>query len=124
MSHTYLTFKAGTDSWRTLLDNNNTSKYLEKLSHAATVYVLFDSGEAFEMEAGKIIKASLWQSEVIPDWASQTLSRGSDILMRAFEHVGDTLILRVRDIALEYERYGCADPSPELLDALRLAEAK
>lgn len=124
MSHGTLRYKAGTDPWRRMPDNSQTSRYLEKLSYAATVYVLFDSGEAWQLETGIILKMSLWSSEVIPDWAAQTLKLGSDILLRSFEHVGDSLILRIRDIALYCEYYGCSDATPHLLDALRQAEVR
>jgi hypothetical protein len=67
MSHTTIRIKAGNDAWRELPDNENSQKYAERLSHAATVYVLFDSGEAWELECGKIVKSSLFSHEVIPD---------------------------------------------------------
>jgi hypothetical protein len=67
MSHTTIRIKAGNDPWRELSDNENSQKYAERLSHAATVFVLFDSGEAWELEAGKIVKSSLFSHEVIPD---------------------------------------------------------
>lgn len=67
MSHTTIKIKAGNDAWRELSDNENSQKYLEKLSFSATLYVLFDSGEAWEVECGKIVKSSLFSHEVIPD---------------------------------------------------------
>jgi hypothetical protein len=66
MTHETLRFKAGNDPWRRLPDNENSQKYLEKLSHAANVFVLFDSGEAWELECGKIVSSSPFSSAVIP----------------------------------------------------------
>lgn len=47
MSHETLRLKPGNDPWRRLPDTAATESYLKKLSHAATVLVLLDSGEAW-----------------------------------------------------------------------------
>lgn len=66
MMHETLKIKSGKDDWRELPDNENTEKYAMKLSFAATVFVLFDSGEAWELDCGKIVRSGPFASNIIP----------------------------------------------------------
>jgi hypothetical protein len=65
MSHTHIKVKAGSDPWRELPDNENTEKYIKRLSFAADVYALFDTGEAWHVDCGNV-EASLFASRIIP----------------------------------------------------------